>query len=244
MEQIKSILNIIVKESMTPQDEILMDSIRDMDISEDSKTRKIQSEIFDKKYYDFDKKLRVDALKEVLHRRYVNYFNNLIDSENVEELLPTLKLIKEQEDANENVKHSRYCFITLAPASCVGVFDLLKLIKRVVEFNWVLKYVYVIEQRHDGTTEGKNSKLGDGMHAHLFIDKGNYTHMKRDVTRVFKNMNINIDYSFRHERDVHKTTEYMLGVKKDEHKQIKQNYDKEYRSLLGIPDFFGERFDI
>lgn len=244
MDQIKTILNIMVKEMETPADNVLMDSIRRMDISEESKSLRIQREVYDKKYYDLDKQLRINALREVLHRKYVNYYNRLIDTESVEDLLPTLKLIKEQEEANENVKHSRFCFITFAPNSTVSVFDLLKLIARVCEFNWVLKYVYVIEQRHDGTTDGKNPKLGDGMHAHLFIDKGSYTHMKRDIARVFKNMNCNTDYSFRHERDIRKTTEYILGDKKDEYKKIKQKYDKEFRELLGIRDYYGERFDI
>lgn len=151
MTEIKGLLDILVQDTLTPEETDYINSIKngtfgnqtDIDI------------LFQKKFYLLDRQFRMDALKKVLSRKYENYMNYLLENEDVAELLPTLQKIKEQEDKTDECVKSKYLFITLSPKS-IGVYDFIKYIDRVVKFSWVKQYVYVLEQRYDGTDGKKN----------------------------------------------------------------------------------------
>lgn len=240
MEEIKALLNVMVREGLTPEEsnylEILTKSnnANDIDI------------FFKNKYYMLDREFRLNALKEVLRRKYINYYQTLINTENVEELLPTLKKIKELEDATPDIKKSNIMFITLAPAENEILADnFIKKTMEFCEFKYIQKYLFVIEQRFNGEPNEKYKKLGDGMHIHILIDKGSHklSDIKRDIKRKFAGYEIMMDFSFRHPKDILKTQNYMVGDKKDADKQVKQIQDRIYREEKNLKSYWGSLWD-
>lgn len=234
MEDIKNLLNVMVNDSLTPEEHNYVH------MSEDN--QQAINEFMQNKYYDLDKEFRLNALKEVLKRKYINYYKTLIETENVEELLPTLRKIKELEDKQPDIKKSNIMFITLAPAENEIYYD--NFIKKTIEFcefKYIQNYVFVIEQRFNGVPNEKYKSLGDGMHIHILLDKGSHkpSDVKRDIKRKFAGYQIIMDFSYRHPRDIIKTQIYMTGLKKDKDKQIKQTYDGEWRKKVGVRDYYG-----
>lgn len=243
----ESLYKSLVEDTLTPGDIEMLKQIRTGDYSDgsgfhDSNNEIVEDNFWRRKFFEYDLTLRKQSLKRCIERKLDAYYmDKLNNSDDLNELLPILKEIRADEEKNDNVKSSRFCFITFSPNSVVGVFDLIKLVDKLIKLQYVKKYLYVVEQRYDG---GDKGKLGDGLHIHLLIDKGDYrfSHLKRDVQRIFKNMICNIDYSLRRETDVAKTQKYMVGDKKDEYKQLKQVQDKLYRQQMGLRDYYGELF--
>lgn len=237
----------LVEDTLTDMDKDILKMIRTGDYSDGSELIDTNNEIVEdnfwrRKFISYDFNLRKQSLKRCIEKRLDAYYmDKLYNSEELDELLPILKEIRADEEKNDNVKSSSICFITFSPNSVVGVFDLMKLVDKFVKLQYIKKYLYVVEQRYDG---GDKGKLGDGLHIHLLVDKGDYrpSHLKRDVQRIFKNMICNIDYSYRRETDVGKTQKYMIGDKKDEYKRLKQVQDKIYRGQMGLRDYYGELF--
>lgn len=236
MEDIKALLNVMVREGLKPEE---MDYIETLTKAGNN----VDLEIFyQNKYYMLDREFRINALKEVLKRKYINYYKTLIDTENVEELLPTLKKIKELEDSTPDIKRSDIMFITLAPPENeISVDNFVKKTLEFCEFKYIKQYVFVIEQRFNGEPNDKYKKLGDGAHIHILVDKGNHkpSDLKRDIKRKFAGYEMIMDFSFRHRKDIIKTQNYMVGDKKDEDKRLKQIQDKLFREKNNIKNYWG-----
>lgn len=240
MEDIKFLLDVMVNETLTKEDIDTLQSYKDFNMPLEA------TEVFlNNKRYELDKKFRVEALRDVLKKKYYNYYKTLIETEDVGELLPTLKKIKEMEDKEPEIKKSNIMFITLAPAENeISVDNFVKKTIEFCEFKYVKQYVFVIEQRFNGVPNDKYKKLGEGMHIHILWDKGEHklSDIKRDFKRKFAGYEINTDFSFRHQRDLFKTQNYMLGEKKDTDKQIKQQQDSIWREKSGLKEFWGTKF--
>lgn len=205
-------------------------------------------EIFYKnKMNELDLKLRVEALSHVLKNKYIQYYNTLIETESVEELLPTLKKIKEQQDAQDFITKSEYMFITASPAEGeLHPHNFIKLLQRFCDLKFVNQYVFVLEQRFNGTPNEKCPKLGSGLHAHILLNRGNYKEswVKRDWKRVFNGHTINFNLQYRRPAHVMRTQGYMVLTKKDDDKQVKQEQDRIYREQIGIQRYYGELFEF
>lgn len=237
MDDIKFILKQMVECKFTAADTDYINFARTRDDGD-----VIIETFYKNKMFELDKNLRVDALTHVLKNKYINYYNQLIDTETVEELLPTLKKIKELENSQDNVKNSNIMFITLSPAQGeINPLNFVKLLDRFCNLSFIKQHVYVIEQRFNGEPNEKHQKLGSGMHAHILMDKGTYklSHVKRDCRRVFGAYTVNIDYAFRHQRDILKTQGYIIGLKKDTDKQVKQQQDNLFREQEGLKKYYG-----
>lgn len=238
MEEIKSLLNVLVMDIMTPGDTHLIETYKNDQSQLDI--------IYRKKYEDLDKDLRVSALREVLKKKYINYYRTLIETENVEELLPTLKKIKEMENASEeSVKNSDYLFITLAPPENeISIDNMIKKLTEICKFKYITQSLFVIEQRYNGVPNEKYQKPGDGLHYHLLINKHKHklSDIKRDFKRKFGTYQINMDYKFIKDVDLSKCQNYMVGKKKDLDKQLKQEQDAIFRQKNGLKEYYGELF--
>lgn len=235
MTELKHLLDALIITDFTKEEQYYYDNCDDEN-----------KEIFmTNRRYFLDKKLRQDALKKVLVRRYENYMSHLLESETAEELLPTLKKIKELEISKDECLKSSYVLITIAPEKSVGLLELIRLVEKFVKLKWVKSYCYVLEQRYSGEPNEKYKKPGDGLHIHIFMDKGEYrhSHLKRDFERIFHNIQSNNDFSYRWPRDVDKTMNYLLGDKKDPSKQLKQVQDRIWRQENSIKDFYGTRWE-
>lgn len=232
----------MVIEDFTPEDRFYLDSLR---ATKDTGDIDIYMKI---KYDEFDKKLRATALRDILRRKYTNYYQTLLDTtENVETLLPTLKKIREMEDTNPDIKNSPIMFITLAPAK--GDITIDNFIKKTMEFcnfRYIKQSLFVIEQRFNGIPNKENKELGDGMHIHILIDKGKHkpSDVKRDIKRKFGSYTMNYDFSYRHRKDLYKTQGYMIGLKKDDDKQEKQKLDVIFREKHGLKMWYGTQWDF
>lgn len=234
MEDIRNLLDALVRDSLTPEETNYLQMF--------DGGPKAMDEFMQNKYYELDKEFRLNALKEVLKRKYINYYKTLIETENVEELLPTLKKIKELENMQPDIKKSNIMFITLAPAENEIYYDnFIKKTLEFCEFKYIQNYVFVIEQRFNGVPNEKYKSLGDGMHIHILFDKGNHkpSDVKRDIKRKFAGYQIIMDFSYRHPRDIIKTQTYMVGLKKDKDKQVKQEQDSIWRKKVGVRDYYG-----
>jgi len=238
MEDIKFVLRQMVEVKLEAHDLSYLERIRD---------KPEMMEVFYKnKMFELDKNLRVDALNHVLKNKYIQYYNQLIETETVEDLLPTLKKIKEQRDSQDVITNSDILFITISPAEGeLKPLNFIKLLERFCSFKWVKQYVYVLEQRFNGIENEKYKKLGDGLHAHILLDRNKHklSHVKRDFARVFGTYTINVDWSFRHVRDILKTQDYIIALKKDEDKQLKQLQDVKFREQEGVKKFYGNLWE-
>lgn len=192
-----------------------------------------------------DMAIRRKALEKVLMNKYMKYYEDILDSGELDDYLPIMKEIRKKEEKDDEVKKSSYMLITFAPQELkMKPLELIKLMERIVKFSFIKGYVYVLEQRYSGEPTEKYKELGSGIHSHLLINKGDYrfSHVKRDISRVFKNVNCNIDYLNVKETPVslQNTLNYLLGDKKDEFKQVKQVQDRIWREKEGIKDYYGE----
>lgn len=192
-----------------------------------------------------DMAIRQKALEKVLMNKYMKYYESLLDSGELDEYLPIMKKIHEKEEQEDDVKKSEYMFITFSPQELnMKPLELIKYMERIVKFTFIKQYIYVIEQRYSGEPDEKYQKLGSGIHTHLLINKGDYrfSHTKRDVKRVFKNINCNIDFKNIKCQDLLKVQGYMVGDKKEEFKRVKQEQDRIWRLQEDIKGYYGELF--
>lgn len=241
MEDIKALLNVMVRDGLDAAEQSYLDDLQN------AKNTEAIDIFYKNKYYLLDRDFRITALKEVLKRKYMNYYRTLIDTENVEELLPTLRKIKDMEDVQPDIKKSPIMFITLAPPENeISIDNFIKKTLEFCEFKYIKQYLFVIEQRFNGVPNEKYSKLGDGMHIHILIDKGTHklSDVKRDIKRKFAGYEMIMDFSFRNPKDIIKTQNYMLGDKKDDDKQLKQIQDKQFRIQKGLKDYWGTPYKV
>lgn len=261
MEDIQRVIDMLGNDYMTDIEKEMINSFKDNIGKQFYDADDKKSYIYTETQFENDKKIREktaflnqiekikkEALMKVIQNKYTKYYSDIIDYSTPEELakiLPDLAELKKKQEDMDDVKTGPIMFITFSPPSTVGPFELIKYLEKLVKLKFIKRYLYVLEQRYDGVPNEKYKKEGDGMHAHLLINKDTYkfSHVKRDVRRVFKDMVCNIDFAYRIERDLEKTQKYMLGAKKDPHKQIKQNYDRVWRQAMGLKNFYGDYFD-
>lgn len=232
MTELNNLLKALILEELSPEERYYYENE-----TEENK------EIFmtNKKYF-YDKKLKTEALRKVLLRKYESYIIDLIENEDEAELLPTLQKLREKEIKNDDKINSDFVFITISPVNTVDYIELIQYAEKFVKLKFIVNYCYVLEQRFSGVPDERHKKLGDGMHMHFFIQKSDYkpSHVRRDVKRIFAKIKCNIDVSFRYERDIDKTFNYILGSKKDEEKQKKQEQDVIWRLENKIKPFYGK----
>lgn len=260
MEDIQKVIDLLGTDYLSDVEQEMINSFRNNIGKEYYDAEDKKTYLYTESQFENDKKIREktaflkqvekikkDALLKVIQNKYTKYYSDIIDyaePEQLAKILPDLASLKEKQEEMEDLKTGKIMFITFAPQKSVDVYELIKYLEQLTKFKFIKKYLYVLEQRFDGEPNEKYKKEGDGMHAHLLIDKDTYktSHVKRDVRRVFKNMVCNIDYAFRSERDIGKTQKYMIGDKKDPSKQIKQKYDRVWRQAMGLKNFYGDLF--
>lgn len=193
-----------------------------------------------------DRDLRCKALQEVLLSKYRSYYSKLLDEGEADDILPLVKEINEdRKKKDEEQSNSAYQFITINPKPDVPLTEFKKVIEKASKKSFIKKCLYVIEQRGENMDE-----LGKGFHAHFLINKGDYrpSHMRREFERSFKNISDISNPSCFNIRNCKKSDlknrqNYMLELKSDPSKHLKQEYDKHFRKKFCIPEYYGEKFD-
>ena len=156
--------------------------------------------------------------------------------------------LKEKEDKENKLN---VCFITISPdPKIVGEYadvnQYLQIMKKITNYKWMKRWVYVLEQR--GDTEATQGKL---IHIHLlfFLDGKKPSHAIREVERNVKHLCdtshssvFNVRRCKDDDENVLRLANYITGRKKDEHKHAKQEVDKLWRNNNNILPFYQNNF--
>lgn len=193
-----------------------------------------------------DDELRAKALQEVLLNRYRSYYSKLLDEGDGDEILPLMKDINEEKKKKDDeTMKSDYVFITVNPKPDIPLSDFRKVVDKSMQKTFIKKSLYVIEQRGEDM-----DSLGKGFHTHILINKGDYrvSHMRREFARTFNKVcDVDNPHAFNvmlcKKTDLKKRQNYMIGVKSDDAKHLKQKMDKVFREKFAIRDYYGELFD-
>lgn len=234
MEDIKQLLKKMTIDMLDPKD---IETMRDFG-GEEEVERYINNNMC-----RVENELKANAIKQVLQRKYYNYYAMIIEEDDKceHEIYETLKTLKKVKTIEASIRNSDYVFITLCPRND-DYMQLAQIVGRFMKFKYVKQYLYVYEQRWDGVSIDK--KLGDGLHCHMLVKKDDYkpSHIRRDLNRICGELIVNIDIKLIKSSDIHKTQNYMIGEKADPLKRKKQEQDKIWRQLMNIPDQFGDPF--
>jgi len=192
---------------------------------------------------DIEDEFKVKAFSECILNKYRAHYNKLIDDGDADQCMPLMKVIN-QEKAKADESKSDFAFITINPLPDVPLSDFRKAVEKSVKKTFIKKSLYVIEQRGENMEE-----LGKGPHVHMLIDKKDYrpSHMRREFVRSFEKIcDVSNPSCFNIKsckpEDLSKRQKYMLGVKSDEKKHLKQKIDRPFRRKFAIKDYYGELF--
>lgn len=195
-----------------------------------------------------ESKYKADAMDKYLQKKYYSYVTDMMENltaDETEGLLPVISNMKRKEEKDEIEKKTEFVLLTICPAGNAGFMECQKYMTRLCKCKFIKKYSYCFEQRFNGEPTEKYKVSGDGLHIHLFFIIGDYKRafVLRDVKRCFGTMVVNVDFKYIKECDLLKVKNYMVGEKADDDKKIKQRYDKEFRQVNDIKDYYGEWFN-
>ena len=189
----------------------------------------------------YDMAIRREAFKRELLDKYRKHYREEIDTGNFDELFPILKTIRDKDD--DKFK-SNFLFITVNPKPAILLPEFMNICSKVMTKPWINKYLYVLEQRGENDDD-----TGRGFHFHCLIDKGDYrfSHARREFVSSFRKICDTQNYhtfnfAYCKEIDIKKRQNYMIGEKADPDKHLKQAYDKKWRKIYNIPDYYGDTF--
>lgn len=215
-----------------------MKSLDEFDASQEEKQKRKEGYVKGQ-ILSYDMAVRREAFRKSLLAKYKKFFDE--EMENYEKYFPILKIQRERED--ERFK-SNFLFITINPKPSILLPEFMNICSKVVTKPWINKYMYVLEQRGDNDDD-----IGRGFHLHLLIDKGDYrfSHARREFVSSFRKVcdiqNYHtFNFAYCKESDINKRQNYMIGLKADPDKHKKQEYDKKWRKIYNIPDYYGVTF--
>jgi len=196
--------------------------------------------VLQQKTRQLDTLFKKKALERVVVQFYTNHFNKLIMEEEFEKFLPLFKDIKA--DINKFEEKTNYIFINVNPAPNHALLYFQQVIEKSLKKVWIKDYCYVLEQRGETLLE-----LGKGFHTHIIIEKTPekpYSQCIKELGRSFSKV---CDTSNFHlysgaiikESDINKRREYILGVKNDTQKHLKQQMDIIWRKTEYLKTFYG-----
>lgn len=188
-------------------------------------------------------KWKKEAFKKVVMKYYEDYYRYRIEDGTYNDIIPLIKEVVDKKEKN-NIK-SDYLFVTVNPRPTVNITDFINICSKVITKPWIQKYLYVIEQR--GANE---DEVGKGFHAHFLIHKipsKSFAHARREFESSFRKFCDTQNYhtfnfAFCKDLDIPKRQNYLVGLKADPEKHIKQEFDKKFRKIYEIPDYYGMLF--
>lgn len=141
----------------------------------------------------------------------------------------------------KQVKQYTHLFITVNPPPTLKLDIFINTINKTLSKNWIDGYVYVLEQRGENEEE-----LGKGFHSHMLIK---LTHHKKqsEINREIKNtwkkiLDIDnyhiLNIKFIDNDEQLRKQKYILGVKSEEIKHLKQKMDIIWRLNNSIKPYY------
>jgi len=180
------------------------------------------------------------AMERVVSQYYYNHFNKLIMEERVEDILPLFTEIKN--DIKSLDEKTNYIFVNVNPAPNHSLDYFHKLIHKAMSKKWVKDYLFVFEQRGENETE-----MGKGFHTHIILEKlpeKQYCQCIKELARTLAPVCDTSNYhlfsgAIIKESDINKRREYILGVKSDPTKHLKQQMDIIWRKENCLKPYYG-----
>lgn len=188
-------------------------------------------------------KWKKEAFKKVVMKYYEDYYRYRIEDGMYNDILPNIKDIIEKKE--KKIIKTDYLFVTINPRPTVNIQDFKTVCNKAINKPWILRYLYVIEQRGENDEE-----VGKGFHAHFLIQKEpnkSFAHAKREFESTFRKFCDTQNYhTFNFacciENDISKRQNYITGEKADPEKHLKQSFDKKFRTIYDIPSYYGQLF--
>lgn len=220
--------------------QMFMENLAENDMSQEAKDEHKKA-FLQSKILEYDLAIRREAFKKVMMEKYVSYYRREVESEKADDMFPILK--EERAQSDEKFK-SDYLFITINPRPSMLWPEFMKICLKVVTKPWIKRYLCVFEQRGDNDDE-----VGKGFHFHLLLDKGDYrwSHARREFVSTFNKVcdtqSYNcFNFTLCKEADLKNRQNYMLEMKADPEKHLKQEYDKKWRKIYNLPEYYGVLF--
>lgn len=160
-----------------------------------------------------------------------------------------VKTMSNNTSINKRVHKKPYThlFITINPPPSYNLKDFLNTIQKTIKKNWIEGYLYVIEQRGENDEE-----IGKGFHTHILIkliDHKRRSQIDREIKNTWKNILdvdnyhiLNIKYIDDDEQK--RKQKYMLSLKSEEVKHLKQKYDIIFRQKNNLQKFYFLDYNI
>lgn len=174
------------------------------------------------------KSCALESLKKVITNKFNLYWTDFLENEEVVKMYP---IFKDIEIINNKKDKTEFVFITVNPRPDVSLKIFMDTIQKAISKVWIERYIYVIEQRGENEEE-----LGKGIHTHILLYKGKkkLSELHREMGNTFKKIVDTSNYALFNisgckDEDIDKRKNYMLGIKNDENKHLKQKMDVIYR---------------
>lgn len=145
------------------------------------------------------------------------------------------ELLKPVNHLDARSSKTQWVLITINPKPDVPLSVLKFTVEQAVALKVFDQSIYAFEQR---------AEQGEflGIHCHMLCHRTTTPSIvKREMIRKFRSLVghvKHIDLKFITDSDVPKVEGYVLGDKKDDHKQAKVDYDKKFRKENGLQDYY------
>jgi len=227
------LIDLIIAEDFTAEDRYYLDNV-----NEEGKQI-----FYIRKRAEYDKKLRIECMRQAVKNHYMKYANKLIEDEGLNCGLETIEKMKKEEEQIDKEKKTDYLLITVSPVEgALSANNAVQVFHKLEKLKYIKSSLSVVEQRYDGVPNDRYKKIGDGLHTHHIIHYKDRkkSEIKRDLLRIYggKDVPCNIDLRYIQEGHLERTKNYLLGDKKDECKHAKQDQDKLFRIQCNIKDYY------
>lgn len=158
--------------------------------------------------------------------------------------LHTSHLLDAEKTLNRMNQHrlgKLWLYLTISPPDRISFEDFKKKVEKYVARKIITDYLYVYEQR--GTTM---EEVGKGRHAHLLVARNlDYipSQFLRNTKNTFKSI-VNVQQRslfypvWQNPEYMKDKTEYLMGKKSKEGKDVKQAMDKEFREANALQNYY------
>lgn len=134
-----------------------------------------------------------------------------------------------------------HLFLTINPPPNLDLKDFINRIFKTLSKNWIEGYLFVIEQRGENIEE-----IGKGFHTHILIKLLNnkkQSEINREIKNTWKKI-LDVDnyhilnLKYIDDAEQKRKQNYILGLKTEEHKHLKQKHDIIYRNNNNLKNYY------
>lgn len=157
------------------------------------------------------------------------------------------QLLKQKAIDNDDITYG-YMINCNPDEKLVDIHKFIEICKKAMTKCWIQHYCWVIEQRGDS-----DETMGNGFHFHALVipqESKRPSQVCREFANSFKKATDTSNWNWFQTKQLKKQEferkiNYLVGIKTEESKQIKQRYDVKYRKKIGIEKaYHSDGFDF